>query len=222
MRRSVIVALELVLALAGAAAAQAQAPPIRFELAPAAGAMLFASDLPSEFQLTSEFGDALTLSGVEIDPALAVGGRVGVRVGERFGIGASLLYSPLTYSTSTAAEQDGDLYTYGADVSYHATGLSERVAPFVIAGVGAKSYGFDGADTETDLMWNAGLGVDVGLSPNLALRLEARDYMSMFDPAVDGLDEELQHDIGLSAGLSFSFGPPDRHASASHGGPRRR
>lgn len=52
-----------------------------------------------------------------------------------------------------------------------------------------------------------GGGVDLRLSRAAALRLEARDYMSMFDPELTGLEDELQHDVVLSAGLSFTFGP---------------
>jgi hypothetical protein len=213
MRVSLISGLTITLALLGVNDTSGQAPPVKFELTPIAGGTFFASDLPSTFQLTGEFGGTTTLTGVEIDDALTYGGRAGVRIADRFGIGATLLYAPLTYSTSDVAEQEGGLYTYGADFSYHAVSLSDRAAPFVVVGVGAKTYDFQGADLETDLMWSAGAGIDVALSRNVGLRLEARDYMSLFDPAIDGLDAELQHDLVLAAGLSLNFGPPRTHAA---------
>jgi opacity protein-like surface antigen len=215
MRRSAIPGLTGTLMLLAAHTASAQAPPVKLELTPFAGGALFLSELPSAFQLDTDFGGTTTLTGVEFDNALVFGGRAGLRIADRFGIGASVLYSPLTYSTSTATGQDGGLYAYGADFSYHAIDLSERIAPFIVAGVGAKSYDFEGADLKTDFMWNAGAGLDVALTRNVGIRFEARDYMSLFDPMIDGLDEELQHDIVLSAGLSFIFGPqPGRTASA--------
>jgi opacity protein-like surface antigen len=215
MRKSAIPALSGTLMLLAAHTVSAQAPPVKLEFTPVAGGALFMSELPSAFQLDSEFGGTTTLTGVEFDNALAFGGRAGVRIADRFGIGASLVYAPLTYSTSTATDQDGGYYAYGGDLSYHAIDLSERVAPFIVAGVGARSYDFEGADLKTDFMWNAGAGLDVALTRNVGIRLEARDYMSLFDPMIDGLDDELQHDIVLTAGLSFTFGPqPGRTASA--------
>lgn len=216
MRRFMALGLMSALSLGAAAQAHAQGHPVRFEVTPAAGATLFASDLPTEFQLTGDFGDLIVLEGVEIDPALAVGGRLGIRVGDAVGIGASLLYSPLNY-TESGTEQDGGLFMYGADVSWHAVGVWERVTPFVVGGVGAKTYDFEGAELEHDLMWNVGAGFDVGLTQSLALRLEARDYMSIFDPSLHGVEDELQHDIALTAGLRFSFDGPQRHASAQGG-----
>ncbi len=191
-----------------AASASAQAPPVKFEIGARAGATIFASDLPDSFVLTDENGALLRLDGAELDHTLALAANVGARFGERFGLGLSMLYSPLTYSTTATSDQEGDLFMYGADFSYHATTFSERVAPFLVVGAGAKTYSFEGADAETDFMWNVGAGVDVDLASNVGLRFEARDYMSMFDPDTNGLDSELQHDVAVSAGLRFEFGPP--------------
>jgi opacity protein-like surface antigen len=219
MRKTAIPALTGTLLLLAAHTASAQAPPVKLELTPFAGGALFVSELPSAFRLDTGLGGTTTLTGVEFDDAVAFGGRAGLRIADRFGVGASLLYAPLTYSTSTTSDQDGGLYAYGVDFSYHAVDLSERLAPFVVAGVGAKSYDFEDADLKTDFMWSAGAGLDVALTRTVGLRLEARDYMSLFDPMIDGLDEKLQHDIVLSAGLSFNLGPQaGRTASA---GPHR-
>lgn len=207
MRSTLITGAALVLALLGAQQAAAQAPQLQFELTPAIGGALFAADMPTTFQLQNTAGGNLTLSNVVLEDAVTFGGRTALRFADRVSIGAGLFYTPLAYSTTNASDLDGGLYTYGADVAYHATGLSRKVAPFAVIGLGAKTYDFEGAELETDFMWNAGGGLDVRLNPALALRLEARDYMSMFDPQTTGIDEELQHDVVLSAGLSFTFGP---------------
>jgi len=182
--------------------------------------MMFASDLPDSFVLTDDRGILLQLDGVELDPAFTVGGNVGVRIGEQFGVGVSMLYSPLTYSMGTVTDQDADLFTYGADLSYHAIQVSDRVVPFLVVGAGAKTYSFEGTDAKTDFMWNVGGGMDVNLASNVGLRLEVRDYMSMFDPETNGLDSELQHDVALSAGLRFDFGPPRGQLARRNGGMR--
>lgn len=202
------------LLLASASGTVAQAP-VEFEITPLVGGTFFASDLPASFQVDDELGGTMTLSGVDLDDAFAIGARTGVRLADRFGIGISLVYNPLTYHTDTASDLDGGLYTYGADLTYYATGLSPRVTPFAGIGLGAKTYDFEGADPETDLMWNVGAGFDVAVHRNAAIRVEARDYMSLLDPEVAGLDEELQHDLMVAAGLNFSIGKkPGRRGMA--------
>jgi opacity protein-like surface antigen len=202
-----------------AAPTQAQAP-VEFEITPLVGGTFFPSDLPGSFQVDSELGGTMTLSGVEFDDALAVGARTGVRLADRFGLGVSLVYNPLTYHTDTASDLDGALYAYGADFTYYATGLSPKVTPFAGIGLGAKTYDFEGADPETDFMWNVGAGLDVAVRPNVAVRVEARDYMSLLDPGVDGVDEEIQHDVMAAAGLNISVGKAPRRRGRALEAPR--
>lgn len=179
---------------------------LTLEVTPLVGGSFFAGELPGSFEVDNELGGTMTLSGVEFDDALAIGLRTGVRVAERFSVGVSAVYNPLTYHTSTATDLEGGLYTYGADFLYYATGVSPMVTPFAGVGVGAKTYDFEGADPETDIMWNVGAGFDVAVHPNAAIRLEARDYMSLLDPEIQGLDEELQHDVMVALGINFSIG----------------
>ena len=216
MKKSRIAAITFALAMVNVALALAQAPKVQLELTPYVGGSLFAGDMPATFQLQNSAGGSLTLSDVVLDDAVTFGGRGAIRMGERLALGATLFYTPLTYSSSSASDHDGGLYTYGADVSYHAANQSRKVTPFAVLGVGAKTYDFDGAELETDLMWNAGAGVDLQLGRGAALRLEARDYMSLFDPELSGVDEELQHDVIVAAGLSFKFGS-GRPAHAARG-----
>lgn len=200
--------------LIGTHSARAQAP-IEFEVTPLIGGTFFAGDMPGSFQVEDELGGTTTLSGVELDDALAIGARTGLRLADRFGIGVSLVYNPLTYDTDTAGDLEGGLYTYGADFTYYATALSPKVTPFAGIGLGAKTYDFEGADPETDVMWNVGVGFDVAVHPNAAIRVEAGDYMSLLDPEIDGLDEELQHDLMVAAGINFSIGKaPGRRGMA--------
>jgi hypothetical protein len=184
----------------------AQTIPVDVELTPVVGGMLYLGELPREFQLTATDGSAVQLSGQELDHAVVFGGRAALRFADRFGVGATVLYSPTTATGSSGTATDVGIWSYGFDASYHLATPSPLVQPFLIGGLGAKTYDFDGMDALTHFMWNVGAGVDVALHPRAALRLEARNYMSLFDPEVAGVDDEVQHDLALSAGLSFRVG----------------
>jgi hypothetical protein len=186
--------------------AAAQTMPVEVEVTPVVGGMLYLGELPQEFQLTGADGGVVRLSGQELDHAVVFGGRAAVRFADRFGLGATVLYSPTTATGSAGAATDVGIWSYGLDASYHVATPSPLVQPFLIGGLGAKTYDFDGMDAVSHLMWNVGAGVDVALHPRATLRLEARDYMSLFESEMAGMDDEIQHDLALSAGLSFRLG----------------
>lgn len=208
MLRYVKGAAAIGLMLTGATGAAAQG--LEVEVTPMVGGQLFLADLPGTFTLDSEAGSPLTFDGAEIEDALAVGGRVGLRHGAHFGFGATVLYSPTTLTEASGAETDLGVWVYGVDATYFTPSPSPLAQPFVLAGIGGKTYDVDGLDPETDVMWNVGAGLDLQFHPRAALRLEARDYMSLFDPEIATADEELQHDLALTAGLRFAFGPGGR------------
>lgn len=195
----------IMLLLAGATGVAAQG--LEVEVTPMVGGQLFIGDLPGTFTLDNEAGSPVTFDGAEIEDALAVGGRVGLRHGQRLGFGATVLYSPTTLTEASGAETDLGVWVYGVDATYFIPSPSPVAQPFVLAGIGGKTYDLEGLDAETDLMWNVGAGLDLQFHPRAALRLEARDYMSLFDPEAGTADEELQHDLGLTAGFRFAFGP---------------
>jgi hypothetical protein len=186
--------------------AAAQTMPVEVEVTPVVGGMLYLGELPQEFQLPGADGGVVRLSGQELDHAVVFGGRAAVRFADRFGLGATVLYSPTTATGSAGAATDVGIWSYGLDASYHVATPSPLVQPFLIGGLGAKTYDFDGMDAVSHLMWNVGAGVDVALHPRATLRLEARDYMSLFESEMAGMDDEIQHDLALSAGLSFRLG----------------
>ena len=194
----------ITLMLTGATGVAAQG--LEVEVTPMVGGQLFLADLPGTFTLESEAGSPVTFNGAEIEDALAVGGRVGLLHGRHLGIGATVLYSPTSLTEESGAETDMGVWVYGVDATYFTPSPSPLAQPFVLAGIGGKTYDVDGMDPETDLMWNVGAGLDLQFHPRAALRLEARDYMSLFDPAVETADEEIQHDLGLTAGFRFAIG----------------
>lgn len=208
MRSHWTFAVAVVLLVAGTDGVHAQG--LEVEVTPLLGGQFALADLPGSFELTSESGLPTTFDGAEIDGGLTLGGRTGLRFGSGLGIGATVLYSPTQLTEGSGAETDLGMWLYGMDASYHALGPTSMARPFVVAGIGGKTYIVDGMDAETDLMWNVGGGIDVQVHPRAAFRLEARDYMSVFDPEVAGVDDEIQHDMAVTAGLRFVFEPGRR------------
>jgi hypothetical protein len=101
---------------------------------------------------------------------------------------------------------DVGIWSYGLDASYHLATPSPLVQPFLIGGLGAKTYDFDGLDALTHFMWNVGAGVDVALHPRAALRLEARNNLSLFDPEVTGVNERAATELRARAGALTEAG----------------
>lgn len=193
-------------AAAGPVAAQT-APTLR--ITPFAGGGLYLGEVPQSVLLVGESGEGLRIRDGERDDGFAAGLHAGVRFNARWALEGTLAYAPTAVSgTGWADDTDVDSYTYGASLLFYPVGRHGRVEPFLAAGAGAKTYDHADIDAETDFMWNTGVGLDVALTPALALRLEARDYISVFDPETYGADEELQHDLLLTAGLSFTLPLP--------------
>ena len=93
-----------------------------------------------------------------------------------------------------------------ANLSYYAPIFGAGREIFVGTGAGVKSYDWlsDSSKAETDFTWNVGGGLSIALLRRLALRVEARDYMSNFGSRQSGVDGAMQHDIIIGAGVTFS------------------
>lgn len=154
-------AIALVLGATTGVAAQG----LEVEVTPMVGGQLFLGDLPGAFTLDSEAGSQVTFDGAEIEDALAVGGRLGLRHGHNLGLGATVVYSPTTLTEASGAETDLGVWVYGVDATYFAPSPHSIAQPFVLAGIGGKTYDVDGMDPENDLMWNVGAGLDLQFHP---------------------------------------------------------
>lgn len=84
--------------------------------------------------------------------------------------------------------------------------------PYLAAGVGAKWYDFDSFEQESNLAWNVGVGLDVTTAWIADVRLDLRDYMSVFSAGETELGEgdvipteTFQHDVILNVGLAFGL-----------------
>lgn len=105
------------------------------------------------------------------------------------------------------------VWMYDAGFQFSApTMRGERaIVPFVQAGAGAMKYDVEVAGisrSATNVAFNAGLGVDLPIAQNLALRVFARDYIGKFDVnEAAGVDYEAKtsHNVALTAGLKLQF-----------------
>ena len=88
---------------------------------------------------------------------------------------------------------------------------STVVSPFLQGGVGAMRYEVESGflnTTATNVTYNVGGGVDVQLTPNLGLRLMAKDYIGKFDfkeATSFDLNGKTTNNVALTVGLNLGF-----------------
>jgi opacity protein-like surface antigen len=192
-------AIGAVACAAGPLAAQTRAS---VEIAPYAGYVLFDDFLDGPLG-TSVGGGHGPVYGLQLalplTPNLAIVGNVGYADSElRAGIP---LLGGVEFGKHTALIYDGALQLSG----------SGRVAPFVQAGIGGmrQEITVSGLTTDaTGLVYSVGGGLDFTVTPNVALRLMAKDYAGEFDfreATFLDVDGGTMHNIALSAGLRFHF-----------------
>ena len=90
-------------------------------------------------------------------------------------------------------------------------GGGRPIKPFAQVGGGAvrRTLSVAGMNaTATDYAWHAGVGLDVVVTPNVALRALARDYVAPFDfqeAIFVDLERETMHNIAVSLGVRVSL-----------------
>jgi opacity protein-like surface antigen len=136
---------------------------------------------------------------IPLTPNIAVVGNVGY-VDSKLRAGIPLV-GGIDFGEHSALMYDG-----GVQLS-----MPGRVAPFVQAGIGGmwQEVTVSGLSTDANgLVYNVGGGIDLGITPNIGLRLMAKDYAGRFDfkeaTFVD-VDGGTMHNVALSAGLRFHF-----------------
>ncbi len=210
MTRSHFTLLVAATGLAFAVPLAAQQPKLRFEVTPSIGGGLMLSDLPSSYRLTADGSTLVALDGGVIDDALALGLTGGVRMGDRFGVQADLRYLPTTVNAHSAGNPtvtDANIFLVSGNLSLFLPVGIRPIEPFLTVGAGAKIYDpdYEGADTQSDFAVNFGGGANLHLTPVVALRIDVRNYLSSLDPEISGLDSEIQNDLLLSTGLTFTL-----------------
>lgn len=108
----------------------------------------------------------------------------------------------------------GSATTWMYDVGLELGGLggtTRGFAPFIQGGIGGMTNDISVSvlDTRsTSVAYTLGGGLDVGITPGITLRLQAKDYISRFnseDAVGFRAEGNLAHNLALTAGIRFVF-----------------
>ena len=144
-----------------------------------------------------------------LEDAVLVGAQASYRVTPAFAVTGTVGWSPST-DRITAGDQTLDVLQYDVGAELRApdwyAGGAVTFSPFVGIGVGGRTYSYRDldADSRTDVAGYGAIGGDLGFG-RWGLRLEARDYVSRFEPLVGTGDAATRNDVTIAAGLTLSF-----------------
>lgn len=108
---------------------------------------------------------------------------------------------------ATAGDPKLDVFTYdvGAELRANPVGDAVTFRPFVGVGAGARSYNYRSLDVDAthNLAGYGSLGGEFGYK-RVALRIEARDYVSGFKPLAVAGTSDRRNDVAIMAGLRIT------------------
>jgi hypothetical protein len=196
-------------ALATPAIAQAPNSGKVLHVSPYAGYMVFGNyiDGPLGTSVSNAPGMLYgTQVGLSLAPELSLIGNIGYTASD-MKVGIPFLGGVSVGRSSMLIYDAGLEYNLGS-AKYGSTPFS----PFVQAGVGAIRYDIKAASVlntkATNFAGNVGVGADISVGSNMALRLLARDFIGKFnfqDATGLGVSGNTSHNFALSAGLRFDF-----------------
>jgi hypothetical protein len=178
-------------------------------LAPLAASIAWAGTTP-EYRL---FAGAYIPTGNQADllkSSAVVGMQGGVEVKEMLHLIATVAYA--TPRPKGEAFTDVHIYQYdaGAELFHVYSSSSETnhwtVRPFIGAGLGARTYDpqHSTVGSQTDFTGYGSLGGELQHA-NIAVRLEARDYVTRFNGFRGELDAKTYNSLVVGGGLAYHF-----------------
>jgi hypothetical protein len=141
--------------------------------------------------------------------AVLVGAQASYSIRPQLALTGTFGWSP-SKDRITIGDQTLDLFQYDLGVegrwanAYVAP--SWRFEPFAGLGVGGRTYRYRDleVDSKTNVAGYGALGGEFGFG-RVGLRIEARDYVSRFEPLIDDGDAKTRNDVTLAAGLTVKF-----------------
>ena len=140
--------------------------------------------------------------------APAFGGRLGYNFTKYFGVEVAGQYIPTNVDDKGKLDNTEGQFGYPMDrvdfYSYHIDAIvhilpDSKFTPFIVAGFGGAHYS-PTISTRDMAAFNVGVGAKFSLTENIALRVDVQDYI------VTEIMQETYHNIGVTAGIAFSFG----------------
>jgi opacity protein-like surface antigen len=161
--------------------------------------------LPSSFLILGRSTDR-EYQNAEMETGGGLGSAIGFWMKNRYQVELAVTYTSSAIHSTNQPDVSVDLFTFAGNVAYYLPIFGAGREIFVGAGAGVKNYDWlsDSSKAETDFSWNVGGGLSVAVMRRLGVRVEARDYMSKFGSRQAGVDGAMQHDIIISAGVTFS------------------
>ena len=209
MKRILVRTSALATALAATAlpaAAQQVAKAKVFDVSPYAGYMMFGKLFEGPIGTSISAGSGPVYGAqakLAMSKNIAVYGNVGYS-SSNLEVGVPIL-GGLEVGTSKALLYDG-----GVEVKIPMA-RSSVISPFLQGGVGAIRYEVESGflNTQaTNVAYNIGGGLDVQFTPNLGLRLMAKDYIGKFDfkeATSFDLNGKTTNNVALTVGVNLGF-----------------
>ena len=138
------------------------------------------------------------------DPVPSFGGILGLRLSEAVAFELRGHYSKADSSKPYATGPDLKLLHGEGNITWFLS-PGVPVSPYLTLGAGVVN-GDMGGDTQSMFAWNAGAGVRIRVSDQMAVRLDGRDLSYKLAPSTNPDDESTRHSVEVFGGLSFGFG----------------
>jgi hypothetical protein len=177
-------------------------------LTPFLGGTVFTNQRATHSTLARQSRTALSITNGRYQDAYSVGTFAGMHFDTRWELESMFSWSPSRLEASEGLSEDGvaaHVYMYGVAINFH---VSPRagVTPYASFGVGAETWAYDipHVPAQTQLMVNAGGGIEFPLRDRTVFRFDLRDCVSWHRDTKDAQPDAMSH-IMLVAGLSFAF-----------------
>ncbi|BBG65925.1 outer membrane protein A precursor [Hydrogenimonas sp.] len=172
-------------------------------LSVAAAGTLTASEY--RYSITPMFGGVEPLNKELLDNGTSLGARLGYNIDESQTIELGYDFMDSIDYKNLVPGRDTDSHQITANYLYHFLEPESRIRPYLLAGLGVEDFTNNLGGLRDGLIGNLGLGLKMKVYKDLALRLEARDFIRYDDGG---------HTLAYTAGLMLPFGEIEKEAPA--------